>query len=91
MSDAAAARLTLEALALIDQAEAEQEAGADPKAIAERINATASPEILERLVILRGGMIIGEVPRPSDEGWRDFVENQRSHVAQLEAAEGDAS
>jgi hypothetical protein len=92
VSDAAAARLTLEALALIDQVEAEQEAApGNARDIAARVMQTASPEILNRIVILRGGMTIGEVPRPTDEGWRDFVENQRDHVARLEAAEQEGS
>jgi hypothetical protein len=91
VSDALAARLTLLALDMIDQAQAQQEAGASPRDVAERINETASLEVLERIVILRGGMMIGEVPRPTDEGWRDFVENQRDHVARIEAAERDGS
>ncbi len=36
---------------------------------------------------IRGGMIIGEIPKPDDEGWHRYLDHQRDRLAaELNAA-----
>lgn len=85
MSEAQSARRTLEALELLTKDQQLADAG-DPDA-AVRLVEAADPDLQERIVYLRGGMVIGEIPQLESDDWHRFVENQRDHVARLEEAE----
>lgn len=83
--DAQAARGTLVALELLTRAQRVAETQGPEAAV--RLIEGADLDTQERIVYLRGGMMIGEVPRLDSDEWAGFVENHRDHVARLEAAE----
>lgn len=47
----------------------------------------------QAMVVITGGMLIGEVPNPEHDwtGWSEYVAAQREALAALEAEEGGAS
>lgn len=85
MNEAQSARRTLQALELLTKGQQLAEAGDQDGAI--RLVESADLDLQERIIYLRGGMMIGEVPRLESDDWPRFVENQRDHVARLEEAE----
>lgn len=85
MSLAESAKRTLMAMELLTKGQQLAEGGDRDGAI--RLVESAELDLQERIVYLRGGMMIGEVPRLESYDWPLFVQNQRDHVARLEEAE----
>lgn len=56
-------------------------------ALVRQARTEAGPDTVEGI---RGGMLIGEIPKPYDEGWNEYLDHQRDRLAeeqQSEAAE----
>lgn len=39
------------------------------------------------VVGIRGGMMIGEIPKPYDEGWNEYLQHQRDRLAEEQLSE----
>jgi hypothetical protein len=86
VSDSATLANTIRCLELLEQSHTAYAAGDTTRC--HELVAQASEEFgSDILVLIRGGMTIGEIPQPGDDHWCEYLDHQRGRLAQLIAQE----
>jgi hypothetical protein len=86
VSDSATLANTIRCLELLKQSHTAYETG-DAARCHELVDQATEECGIDTLVLIRGGMTIGEIPQPSDDHWHEYLDHQRGRLAQLIAQE----
>jgi hypothetical protein len=86
VTDSAILANTIRCLELFAESQQAHAAG-DLQRCHDLIDQAATECGADTVVLIRGGMTIGEIPKPDDEAWHQYLQHQRDRLAQLTPSE----